>query len=157
MEEAPPQLTAANAPQSTVAIVSILYGFRTFGFSIVLQPCAEVFPVARCPSDCSVQIANISGRHHALLARGCATSIESSCAAPAVGVVPLSNRWSWTVILVEMANSHGLPVPQLPIIADSGRLARMLLRMTLDFCRAERACKQSPGRDRDQSALRRTQ
>jgi hypothetical protein len=40
---------------------------------------------------------------------------------------PLSNRWSWTVILVEVPSSHELPVPQLAIIADSGKLARMLL------------------------------
>ena len=39
----------------------------------------------------------------------------------------LSNRWSWVVILVEVASSHELPVSQLPIIADIGRLARMLL------------------------------
>jgi hypothetical protein len=69
----------------------------------------------------------------------------------------LSNRWSWTVILVEVASSHELPVPQLPIIADSGRLARMLLFIPesaqvsgtsddlADFCRAERGAQTIAG------------
>ena len=59
---------------------------------------------------------------------------------------PPSNRWSWTVILVEVANSHEFPVPQLPIIADSGEVGSnaaseaasdAALNSLADFCRAE--------------------
>ena len=69
----------------------------------------------------------------------------------------LSYRWSWTVILVEAASSHELPVLQLPMIADSGRLARMLLFIPesvqvsgtsddlADFCRAERGAQTIAG------------
>jgi hypothetical protein len=69
----------------------------------------------------------------------------------------LSYRWSWTVILVEAASSHELPVLQLPMIADSGRLARMLLFIPesvqvsgtsddlADFCRVERGAQTIAG------------
>jgi hypothetical protein len=91
---------------------------------------------------------------------------KSSCAAHAADVVPLSNRWSWTVILVEVASSHELPVPQPPMIADIGRLARMLLSHVrngrdafipesaqvsgtsndlADFCRAEMGAQKIAG------------